>query len=183
MLMEKLFSSGIMKMGPSRVDSQRQVGTFNPAAVAGLSALRNSELERFRWIAGEWRYENAVPATTVSPAYGDIGTARFTVNEKSHWICMMAPDGEEIPQITFDPFSRQWIYLLTKGSYGMLRSAEGWKGESIAFTGLMTMIGINTEWRMTWTRLGADRFEFVNEEYAPDGSWTYIDEWRFQRQS
>lgn len=183
MLMEKLFSSGIMKMGPSRVDPERQVGVFNPAAVARLPALRSAEMEKFRWIAGEWRYENAVPATPVSPSYGDIGTARFTVNEKSHWICMLAPDGDEIPQITFDPFSRQWIYLLTRGSYGMLRSDEGWKAASIAFTGLMTMIGINTEWRMTWTRQGPDRFRFVNEECTPDGSWAYIDEWRFQRQS
>jgi hypothetical protein len=183
MLMEQLFSTGIMRMGPSRMDPRRQVGVFNPAAVSGLPALRSVELERFRWIAGEWRFENAVPATSVSPAYGDIGSARFSFNEKSNWICMMAPDGEEIPQITFDPFSRQWIYLLTKGSYGMLRSAEGWKGDSIAFTGLMTMIGINTEWRMTWTRQGPDRFAFVNEERVSDGSWAYIDQWRFQRES
>lgn len=182
MLMEQLFSSGIMKMGPSRVDPQRQVGVFSPAALAGLPALRTAELEKFRWIAGEWRYENMVPATSVSPAYGDIGSARFSFNEKSHWICMVTEEGEELPQITFDPFSRQWIYLLTRGSYGMLRSADGWNGESIAFTGLMTMIGINTEWRMTWTRQGSDRFGFVNQERAPDGSWAYIDEWQFTRQ-
>jgi hypothetical protein len=182
MLMEQLFSTGIMKMGSSRVEPKRQVGVFNPAAVAGLPGLRSEELGKFRWIAGEWRYENTVPATRVSPAYGDIGSARFSFNDKSNWICMVTAEGEEIPQITFDPFSRQWIYLLTKGSYGMLRSA-GWEGDSIAFTGLMTMIGINTEWRMTWTRQSPDRFGFVNEERGPDGSWAYIDEWRFQRES
>ena len=183
MLMEQLFSTGIMKMGPSRIDPQRQVGVFNPAALGGLPALRAAELEKFRWLPGEWSYENLVPATSVSPAYCDIGSARFLFHEKSNWICMVMPDGEEIPQITFDPFSRQWIYLLTKGSYGMLRSAEGWKGDSIAFSGLMTMIGINAEWRMTWSRQGQDGFSFVNEERAPDGSWVYIDEWRFQRKS
>ena len=67
MLMERLFSSGIMKMGPSRLDPQRQVGVFNPASVAGLPELRAAETEKFRWIAGEWNYENAVPATSVSP--------------------------------------------------------------------------------------------------------------------
>jgi hypothetical protein len=34
---------------------------------------------------------------------------------------------------------------------------------------------------MTWTRTGDDRFQFVNEERNLDGSWAYIDEWRFER--
>jgi len=181
MLMERLFSTGIMKMGPSRVDPQRQVGVFNPAFVAGLPELRAAEMEKLLWIAGEWTYENAVPATHVSPAYGDIGVARFSFNPRTNWICMVAPDGTEIPQITFDAFSRQWIYLLMAGSYGILRSAMGWNGNQIEFTGLMTMIGINCEWRMRWTREGDDAFSFVNEERNDAGDWDYIDEWSFKR--
>ena len=182
MLMERLFSSGIMQMGASRVDPQRQVGVFNPAAIAGLPALRSEEMETIRWMAGEWDYENNVPATRVSPAYTDIGTARLSFNEKTNLVCLVAPDGQETPNITFDPFSRQWIYLLIKGSYGMLRSA-GWAGNTLAFTGLMTMIGIDTDWRLSLNRESADRFSFVNEERAENVSWTYIDEWRFTRKS
>jgi hypothetical protein len=49
MLMEKLFSAGIMKMGPSKTDPHRQVvGVFNPDSVACLPALRAAEIERFR---------------------------------------------------------------------------------------------------------------------------------------
>ena len=44
MPIERLFSSGIMKMGPSRVDPERQVGVFNPAVVAGLPAVRAADL-------------------------------------------------------------------------------------------------------------------------------------------
>src|SRR5215467_8132161 len=40
MLMEQLFSSGVMQMGASHVDPERQVGMFNPAALAGLPELR-----------------------------------------------------------------------------------------------------------------------------------------------
>jgi hypothetical protein len=47
----------------------------------------------------------------------------------------------------------------------------------------MTMIGIDCEWRMTWTRQREDAFGFVNEERAADGSWRYIDEWRYLRKS
>ena len=180
MLMEQLFSRGIMQMGPSRVDPERQVGVFNPAYVAGLPALRAAEMEKIRWMAGEWAYENNVPATRVSPAYTDIGSARFSFNEKIHWICLLALDGQETPNITFDPFGKQWIYLLIKGSFGILRSA-GWENDTISFSGMMTMIGINTEWRITLARQGDDEFSFVNEERGKDGSWAYIDEWRFLR--
>ena len=181
MLMEQLFSTGIMKMGPSRIDPARQVGVFSPDSIGGLPALRASELEKFRWLAGAWAYENSVPATRVSPAYADAGSATFSFNDKTNWISMVAPDGTETPNITYDPFSRQWIYLLMRGSYGMLRSNDGWMGDSIAFTGLMTMIGINCEWRMTWTREGPDQFSFVNEERDASSSWAYIDEWHFTR--
>ena len=140
-------------------------------------------MEKFRWLAGEWNYENAVPATSVSPAYGDIGSARFAFNAKTNWICMVSPTGEETPHITFDPFSRQWIYLLMNGAYGILRSAAGWTGETIEFTGLMTMIGDNCEWRMSWTRNGSDQFSFVNEERNEDGLLGLHRQWRFERKA
>lgn len=183
MLMERLFSTGIMQMGPSRVDPSRQVGVFAPERVAGISALRASELQKFAWIRGEWEHENSVPATSLSPAYSDIGISRFGFGEGGAWICALAPDGREIPQITFDPFSRQWIYLLTRGSYGLLRSPNGWVGNTISFTGVMTMIGINLEWRMRWTRQSEDAFSFIDEEQNRDGSWSYIDEWQFERKA
>jgi hypothetical protein len=181
LLIEKLFSAGIMKMGPSRVDPDRQVGVFNPAFVSSLPALRASEMEKVHWLAGDWNHENVVPATRLSPAYTDIGTSSFSMNEDGSCLCVIGSDGREIPNITFDPFSRQWIYMLLRGAYGMLRSAQGWVGDEIIFSGLMTMIGINCEWRMTWTKQGVDQFAFVNEERDDDGSWAHIDEWRFRR--
>jgi hypothetical protein len=47
----------------------------------------------------------------------------------------------------------------------------------------MTMIGINCEWGMRWTRDGEDAFSFVNEERNDAGHWAYIDEWRFSRKA
>ena len=183
MLMEQLFSSGVMQMGSSRVDPSRQVGVFNPDFVAALPALRDSKMEEFRWIIGEWNYENIVPATKANPAYVDVGSSSFSLSEKTNWICIVAPNGRETPSITFDPFSKQWLYLLMQGAYGLLRSPEGWRDGQIAFTGLMTMLGINCEWRITWSREGADRFSFVNEERTEDGTWAFIDEWKFVRKS
>jgi hypothetical protein len=71
--------------------------------------------------------------------------------------------------------------VLMQGSYGILRSLQGWIGERIVFSGFMTMIGINCEWRMTWTKTGNDQFGFINEERNEIGSWAYTDEWRFKR--
>ena len=117
MLMQELFSRGIMKMGPSRVDPARQVGVFNPDFVSGLPALRSAEMEKFRWIAGEWSHENEVPATDLSPEYSDIGSTRFSFNKNSGWINLVASNEKETPYMTFDPFSKQWIYVLIQGSY------------------------------------------------------------------
>jgi hypothetical protein len=181
LLIEKLFSAGIMKMGSSRVDPGRQVGVFDPAFISRLPALRASEMEKFRWLVGDWHHENVVPATRLSPAYTDIGASSFSLCEDGSCICFIGSDGRETPNITFDPFSRQWIYMLLRGSYGMLRSPRGWVGEEIVFSGLMTMIGIDCEWRMTWTKQSVNRFTFVNEERGDDGSWAFIDEWRFRR--
>jgi hypothetical protein len=181
MLIEELFFRGVMTMGPSKADPARQVGIFCPEAVSQLPSIRAAEMEKFRWLAGEWNYENRVPATRLNPAYTDIGSSRFSLCEDGAWICHVSRDGRERRHITFDPFSRQWIYVLTQGSYGILRSPEGWVRDRIAFTGAMTMIGIDCEWRMTWTKKSNDAFGFVNEERGVDGSWEYIDEWHFTR--
>jgi hypothetical protein len=181
MLIAELFSQGVMRMGPSRLDPDRQVGIISPDLVSTLPALRSSAMERFRWLAGEWNYENEVPATSVSPAYTDTGSCRFSYCERNNWICRVAPDGRETRHITFDPFSRQWIYLLIEGSYGILRSANGWVGDQIVFSGFMTMIGVSCDWRMTWTKKNDDQFGFLNEERNEAGSWIYIDQWRLRR--
>jgi hypothetical protein len=110
-----------------------------------------------------------------------VGTSRFSIRDNC--VCLVAPDGRETPYITFDPFSRQWIYMLLKGSYGILRSPAGWSDGKISFSGLMTMIGIDCEWRMTWTKTSDEEFGFVNEERDQTGSWSCIDKWRFKRKS
>ena len=179
-LIERLFADSTVVIGPSRSDPGRQVATLNQATLAGLAGIRTAEFERFRWLTGDWRYENPVPATALSPAYCDVGVASFAVGGDGRWICAIAPDGREFLMITFDPRSRKWIYVLTNGSYGLLRS-PGWTGNRIVFEGSMTLLGIECEWRMTWTRAGDDAFGFVNEEKVPDGSWSYIDEWRYWR--
>jgi len=181
MLIEELFSRGVMTMGPSRIDPTRQVGVFRPEAVAQLPVIRAAEMEKFRWIAGEWNHENHVPSTRMNPEYADVGVSRFSFCEKDGWICMVAPDGAQTRHITFDPFSRQWIYLLAQGGYGMLRSPEGWIGNRIVFSGAMTMLGIDCEWRISLTKSNDDAFGFINEQRGVDGSWEYIDEWRFTR--
>ena len=134
-------------------------------------------------LAGEWNHENQVPATRVSPAYIDSGASKFVFSENDGWISSVSPDGRLTPHITFDPFSKRLIYVLIRGSYGILRSEGGWAGRRIFFSGLMTMIGIDCEWRMTWTKVSDDEFGFVNEERDDSGSWACIDEWRFRRKA
>lgn len=180
MLMEELFSRRILVMGPSRADPGRQVGVFHAELLRELPALRATEMQKYRWIAGQWASSNKVPATRVSSAYTDVSTSTFQYCEKDQWICLVGPDGRERPHITFDPFSRQWMYVLAEGAYGILRSS-GWEGHQIVFTGEMTMIGVTCYWRQTCTKASDDEFRLVNEERLADGSWSFVDEWEFQR--
>ena len=179
MLIEKLFEQGVMKIGPSPRDPSRQVGVFPPDLITRIATTRASELAKFSWISGEWSYENAVPSTRLSPAYVDAGQQQFVI--ANSWVCTVVHGGRLEQQITFDPFSNQWIYSLARGSYALLRSANGWQGNQIVFTGPMLMIGIDCEWRMTWSKSSDDQFRFVNEEKTEDGTWAYVDEWRFDR--
>ena len=106
MLIEELFSKGVMTIGASKSHPQRQVGVFRPEGVSELPKIRAAEMEKFCWLTGEWSYENRVPATRLSPAYSDVGRSRFSVCESGAWICHVAPDGKESRHITFDPLSR-----------------------------------------------------------------------------
>ena len=180
MLLEQLFERGIMRMGPAKDDAHRQVGVFNSETVATFPTMRLAELQKFRWIAGEWTAINNVPATRANPAYADLSSTTFKLCEKDAWICLVGRDGRERPHITFDPFSRQWMYVLAEGAYGILRS-PGWDDNQIVFTGPMMMIGVDCELRQSWTKISDNEFRFVNEEKLSDGSWGYVDEWQFQR--
>ena len=56
-------------------------------------------------------------------------------------------------------------------------------GPSPVFTGHITMIGVDCEWRLTWTKTNDDRFAYRNEELLAGGHWGFVDEWEFQRKS
>jgi hypothetical protein len=180
MLMEELFGRGIMRMGPSRHDPAQQVGVFNMEFVSTLPALRRGELEKFRWIEGQWNTANRVPATRMNPAYTEIGSGTYKFCEKDAWICRVDRAGVERRHITFDPFSRQWMYVLLEGAYGILRS-PGWVENRIVFEGPMTMIGVECTLRQTWIKVSDDKFRLVNEERLADGIWGYVDDWEFRR--
>src|SRR5262249_18490006 len=136
-LIDAMFASGVVRMGASRVDPTRQVATFDPAAIGALIAVRDQELQTFLWILGEWDFENHVPAGDRNPAYIDVGRVRYVRSDDAAWICVAMPHGKAVPLLTFDAWSRQWIYVLTNGAFGILRSV-GWEDDQLVFTGTMT---------------------------------------------
>jgi hypothetical protein len=180
MLIEELFKRGIMVMGPAKERPGHETGTFNMELLKTFPALKAAEMEKIRWIEGEWDSVNRVPATSKNPAYEDVNTGTYRFCEKDSWICLVGKDGRERRYLTFDPFSGQWIYVLLEGAYGVLRSA-GWNEDELVFEGEMTMIGVNCVLRQTWKKKSDDAFSFVNEEKLADGSWGYVDEWEMTR--
>jgi hypothetical protein len=180
MLIEELFARGIMLMGPAKDNPGQQIGIFNMDLLATFPALKASEMEKMRWLEGEWDSVNRVPATSKNPAYEDRNTGKYKFCDKDSWICLVGKDGRERKYLTFDPFSKQWIYVLLEGAYGILRS-PGWNAEELVFEGSMTMIGVNCYLRQTWKKKSNDEFIFVNEEKLADGNWVHVDEWEMKR--
>ena len=66
------------------------------------------------------------------------------------------------------------------GVYGVLQS-EGWAGETIMFTGRVTMLGIDCELRQTIERRTLDEFYVRNDEHLSDGNWNIVDDFDFHR--
>jgi hypothetical protein len=85
-----------------------------------------------------------LPATRLNPAYVDVNPGTYAISEEGNWVCRAGRDGRMLPHITFDPFSKQWMYVLAEGAYGLLH-ASGWTGNRIVFTGPITMIGVDCE--------------------------------------
>src|SRR5215467_6029011 len=96
-LIETLFARRIVRIGPSRHDPGNQVATFDPETISKLAADRAAEMDRIRWLSGDWTFENPVPATRLSPAYCDRGTATFAPSLDGLFMCMVGRDGKMTP--------------------------------------------------------------------------------------
>jgi hypothetical protein len=46
---------------------------------------------------------------------------KFLICEDDSCVCFIESDGRETPSVTFNSFSRRWIYMLLRGPYRMLR--------------------------------------------------------------
>jgi hypothetical protein len=69
----------------------------------------------------------------------------------------------------------------TESVYGVLES-KGWRRDSIAFTGCLTMLGVDCEIRQTVSKGSADEFYTLNDEKIREGTWVVTDEFEFRRQ-
>jgi hypothetical protein len=175
LLFEELFARGFMVF-----DSGKKAGVFNPTVITEFAAGRKRKMDEFHWLIGNWEAVNHVRATPTTPAYTD--TYRYTYNfcDDDTRICITGPSGKERPHLTFDPFSARWMMTFVDGVYGVLQS-EGWAGDTIVFTGHVTMLGVDCELRQTIQRRSQDEFYVRNDERIADGSWSMVDDFEFRR--
>src|SRR5579864_6556583 len=55
----------------SRDDPKRNVLAFNLPVIARFPAIRQERIGEFKWMIGDWAFENHVRATPTTPAYTD----------------------------------------------------------------------------------------------------------------
>jgi hypothetical protein len=168
-IFEQLVSCGFMVLDPAR-----NVLIFNREVVGKFPAIRKAKMEEFKWLLGEWAFENRVRATPTTPAYTDTYYYTYALCDDDTRISVTGPGRKARPYLTFDPFSNRWMMTFTDGLYGVLQS-EGWQGNTIVFGGHLTMLGVDCELRQTMTRSDHE-FHILNEEKLSDGRWVITDE-------
>jgi hypothetical protein len=174
-MFEHLFNSGVMKIDPGR-----KVGVFNLEVISKFPALRKAEMEKIRWMEGDWNAENSVRATRVSPAYVDTYPYTYRFCEDGATLCIVR-GGKEVPNITYDAFSRKWLLLMPgRGAFGMLTSA-----------GLVRRLDrVHRSYSHAGLRVRPahdahpphrSRILHVESRAQPDGTWTLVDDWVFRK--
>jgi hypothetical protein len=176
-IFEQLVGRGLMVFDPNR-----KVLTFNLAVLAKFPAIRQQRIDEFKWLIGDWAFENHVRATPTTPAYIDTYYYTYELTDDGSRYTVSGHGAKARPYLTFDPFSSRWMMTFTEGLFGVLQS-NGWNADSIVFTGLLTMLGIDCELRQTLTRKSPDEFHILNEEKLPDGTWRETDEFFCRRKS
>jgi len=174
-LFQQLFARGFMIFDP-----RKKAGVFNPTVVSEFASARKQKMAEFRWLIGNWDATNHVRATPTTPEYTDTYQYTYTLCDNETRICISGPSGRERPHLTFDPFSARWMMTFVDGVYGVLQS-DGFSGNSITFTGKLTMLGVDCELRQTIERRGPDEFFVRNDEHLQDGNWYLVDDFTFRR--
>lgn len=175
LIFEQLVSRGLMALDP-----KRNVLAFNLSALARFPAIRQQRIAEFKWLIGDWAFENHVRATPTTPAYTDTYYYTYALADDGARYTVSGHGAKARPYLTFDPFSNRWMMTFTEGLFGVLQS-NGWDGDSIVFSGPLTMLGIDCELRQTITKKGPDEFHILNEEKLADGSWREADEFFCRR--
>ena len=175
LIFEQLVARGLMAFDPNR-----KVLAFNLPALAKFPAIRQEKIEGFKWLIGEWAFENHVRATPATPSYVDTYFYTYDLADDRTRYTVSGHGAKARPYLTFDPFSKRWMMTFTEGLFGVLQS-DGWRGETIVFTGPLTMLGVDCETRQTITKKSSDEFHILNEEKLPDGTWHETDEFFCRR--
>jgi hypothetical protein len=175
LIFEQFVSRGVMSFDPNR-----RVLAFNLPVIAKLPAIRQQKIEEFKWLVGDWAFENHVRATPTTPAYTDTYFYTYELAENGTRYTVSGHGAKARPYLTFDPFSNRWMMTFTEGLFGVLQS-DGWQGDTIVFIGPLTMLGVDCELRQTITRRSPDEFHILNEEKLENGSWQETDEFNCHR--
>ena len=165
LIFEQLVARGLMAFDPNR-----KVLAFNLPALAKFPAIRQQKMEEFKWLIGEWAFENRVHATPTTPAYTDTYFYAYNLSDDGTRFTVSGHGAKARPYLAFDPFSNRWMMTFTEGLFGVLQS-NGWQGDAIVFTGLLTMLGVDCELRQTITKKSSDEFHILNEEKLRDETW------------
>ena len=160
-------------------------------AMAGRSDLNDlgkpaPELQRMRWMLGQWNVEAVVFATPTAPQRTEHGKALITFVNDGTWLQMADayPAGnQDLGFLTYNIVSRRWISVgLDSVGNAVISTASSWEGNRLVLQAPhVEILGVVTTLRQTLSKQDDDHYSLLNEEQLPSGAWVKLDEYHYQR--
>ncbi len=136
------------------------------------------ELSLFGWIPGTWSAHNVQQLPGGKAHDLGLNTYVFAFTMKNRWLFGADGKAKDEFYITYDPLARHYVLVRIEGnpSYGIWVSAQGWRGNAIAFTSPDAYAnGHVYRRRVTIVKKDARAFTIFDEEQLADGSWAADD--------
>jgi hypothetical protein len=155
-----------------------------PAGAAGISMKAPPEMDKVRWMVGNWQCSGKTMASPMGPEHPTEATVAVEMALDDHWILShyrekktaqnpMPISGDEA--WAYDPAEKMWDRLAIDNMGGWATgTAKGWEKGKLVWMSDGMMGGQKTKFRDTFVEKNPREINYVGEMGTPDGKWSVL---------
>jgi len=148
-------------------------------------AMPPAELERAKWLLGQWEVSARVFATASTPERRSQGSSRIDQALGKAWIRFddTYADGSDLTFLTFNAITQRWVSVTIDGTGNAVTTqGTGSIDHRLVFTGPpVSIVGETVRLRQTMEKRSDGEFHVLNEERLADGRWVALDEYSYRK--